>query len=648
MSRSSLAPQLQPASLVALTGRESAPAPAANEDGAPLAPRGLDEDTEARLRAEIERLGDLVEQAQRDKLTSLEIEQLLQSVIDQLPVALTVQDENGRFILANTPAAASVSVPLSRLVGSSPADFLPEDEARARREWEERVIGERRSVTFEDSAAGPLGASTWSTSFKPITVSGRTLLMSSSVDITHHKQLENELQKRANFDDLTGLPKRGLIKQYIELIIAGDDGTRQFALAFIDLDNFKHVNDYYSHSVGDALLINIGKRVTNCLRPGDMLARISGDEFLLLLDPYESREQISDVIDRIMQSIRQPFQIDVFEVYGTCSAGVSIYPEHGGNFEELRRNADSAMYRAKQRAKGGAVYFNHGIAQAMHDRVQAEQRLRFAIQDRKFCCAFQPKVDIYSRDVIGFETLVRWRDDDGEIHPPAKFIALAIELGLIDPITQFVFSEALELMDRLDAAFGAGTAISVNLATKQANDAAFMSSIIGTLEKSGRPERIIIELTEDAFIPKGVFQTQVLPQLRRIGTRVSIDDFGTGYSSLGVLADITADELKIDRSFISNIQERPRSQSILRAIESLGTTLGMTIIAEGVETEEELAYLQATTNIQFVQGFYFSKPFYLEGLTAFRNRHRSGEPVRASDRRGSSSSRVAVPSRLTV
>jgi EAL domain-containing protein (putative c-di-GMP-specific phosphodiesterase class I) len=244
--------------------------------------------------------------------------------------------------------------------------------------------------------------------------------------------------------------------------------------------------------------------------------------------------------------------------------------------------------------------------------MELEQRLRLAIRDRRFCCAFQPKVDIRSEEVIGFETLIRWRDDDTEIQPPGAFIGLAIELGLIDPITHFVLGEAVNSIERLDDAFGCGTKIAVNVAAKQAGDVAFMRLFVENLKASGHANRFIIEVTEDAFIAKNQFQTQVLPMLRNVGAKVSIDDFGTGYSSLSMLADITADEIKVDRSFITDIHQRPRSQSVLKAIESISHALGMTVIAEGIETFEELAYLQGATRIRYGQGFYFAKPFFLE------------------------------------
>lgn len=599
------------------------------------------------LEAEIQRLNGLVEQARLDGQGPQQNSRLLKEIIDHLPIGLTVQDDNGRFILANAMAAANLATPAEVLIGASPADFLPEQEAASRREWEQNLIRQDKTVTVEANGSDQQGERTWMTSHKPVRIFDQTLLISSSIDITEQKKVERELAERAYIDELTGLPHRILIQKHVEEIIRNDDGKCHFALAFIDLDNFKHINDYYSHAVGDALLVKIGQRITRRLRPSDMLARISGDEFLLLLDPFASEEQVTPIINEILKDLKQPFHIGAFEVFSSCSIGVSVYPEHGRSYEALRHNADSAMYRAKDVAKGDAIFFDINMTQAITARMEVEQRLRLAIRDRRFCCAFQPKVDIHTQQVVGFETLVRWRDDDGEIHPPGEFIGLAVELGLINPITNFVLTEAINSIDRLDAAFGPGTTISVNVAAKQASDLEFMQSFAQALRDSERADRIIIEVTEEAFIAKGTFQTKILPILREIGVRVSIDDFGTGYSSLSVLADITADEIKIDRSFISAIHERPRNQSVLRAIESLGRALGMTIVAEGVETYEELAYLHAATRIRYVQGFYFAKPFYLEDLSDSTDViSRVREAARPQpETHGMAPSRLVVPAR---
>jgi cyclic di-GMP phosphodiesterase Gmr len=389
----------------------------------------------------------------------------------------------------------------------------------------------------------------------------------------------------------------------------GKDG--RFALAFIDLDNFKHINDYYSHAVGDALLVKVAERIGARIRQSDMLARISGDEFVLLVEPIEGDDQVQALVDHLLEALKEPFYIEGFEVLTSASIGVSVCPDHGQDYAALRRNADSALSRAKSGSKGSAAVFDRNMGQAVTARMELEQRLRLAIRDRQFRCAFQPKVDIRSEEVVGFEALIRWCDERGTIQAPSDFVGLAIELGLIDPITQFVTAEAVNALQQLDDEFGADTTMSINVAAKQAGDLKFMRALTDALADTGCPQRFMLELTEEALLAKSRFQMHVLPMLREIGVRVSIDDFGTGYSSLSELADITADEIKVDRSFITAIHQRPRSQSVLKAIESLSDALGMTVIAEGVESFEELAYLQAATRIRYAQGYYFAKPFFL-------------------------------------
>lgn len=600
--------------------------------------------------SEIRRLHELIEQAQRGEQNARAANRLLQELMDRLPIGITVQDSNGRIIMVNATAAANMATPADVLIGSSPADFLPDEEAAQRRQWEIELLQSGRSVSAEENINDGSGGRTWLTSHMPVHVCNKTFLLSSSLDITERKQFERQLLRRAHFDELTGLPNRVHVQQQVERLLQRREDAARFALAFIDIDNFKHINDYYSHAVGDVLLVHIARRIRNRLRGGDTLARISGDEFLLVLDPVEDDERLRSTVTQILHDLKQPFHVKAFEIFTSASIGVSIYPDHGTTYEALRRNADNAMYRAKHGAKGEAVFFDTAMGQAIAARMEIEQRLRLAIRDRRFCCAFQPKVDIQSQDVVGFETLVRWRDDDGEIHPPGDFIQLAIELGLIDPITNFVLAEAVNSIARLDDAFGSGTTISINVASKQAGDLNFMRPFIETLKTCGYAERIMLELTEDAFTAKSQFQTDVLPALREIGVRVSIDDFGTGYSSLSVLAEITADEVKVDRSFISDIHLRPRNQSVLRTIESLAQALDMSIVAEGVETFEELTYLRTATRIRYAQGFFFSKPLYLDELTATRNEALTGRAIpvtreRFGGRGGEPVRHIATPRR---
>src|SRR6201994_2957593 len=272
------------------------------------------------------------------------------------------------------------------------------------------------------------------------------------------------------------------------------------------------------------------------------------------------------------------------------------------------------MYRVKNDSKGGVPFFDAGMEREALARTKVEQSLRHAILDKRFCCAFQAKVDIRSKEIKGIEALVRLRDDEGVIQAPGSFINLAGELGLIDELTHLVLAEIVKSIDLINETFGAEATISINVAAKQAGNPEFMRNFAQALDDTGFPQRFMIEVTEDAFVAKNHFQTEILPMFRKLGVGISIDDFGTGYSSLSALADITADEIKIDRSFITDIHKRPRSQGILRAIESLSEALGMTVIAEGLESYEELAYLQAATRIRYAQGYYFSRPIFLEEL----------------------------------
>ena len=443
-----------------------------------------------------------------------------------------------------------------------------------------------------------------------VEVDGRAYDVVTFADATERRRIEDELAKRAFYDDLTGLPKTNLIQQTVDGMIA--DGAQPFALSFIDVDNFKFINDYYGHGVGDQLLVKIAQRISDNSRSTDLMARVGGDEFVLLTTPIASFYEVGPEVDRLSTRFREPFFIDGFEIFASASIGVSLYPAHGQSYEILRANADSAMYRVKETAKGGIKLFDSNLSDAATARMEVEQRLRLAIRDQSLFCAFQPKVDFRSDTIVGMEVLLRWRDENGVIHAPGDFIKLAIELGLIDDITMIVVNQVIDQIDLINDAFGPKATISLNVGAKQAGELAFMRKLVDVLSATGYAARFVIELTEEAFLSTGEFQQRVLPMLREVGIGVSIDDFGVGYSSLSALAEITADELKVDRSFITDIHRKPRNQTILKVIELLGTALNMRIIVEGVETFEELAYLQAATRISCAQGYYFAKPMFLQ------------------------------------
>ena len=564
----------------------------------------------ATLPSETAQLQQLLAEAKENEREARRALGVLASIIKHLPVGVTVQAEDGKPLFANDMAA--------EFSGPSPG-LAPNDAAPGSGEGASAQAATPIVTMTEDRVAGVGGERTLLKYCRPARIHDRAVLVTAAIDHTERKQAEVELSRRAYFDDLTGLPNRTLIQEHVEQLLTSAETSPRFALAFLDIDNFKHINDYYTHAIGDALLVKVAQRIATNVRPSDILSRISGDEFLLVVHPLARDEDLADLIDSLLAQLKEPFLIEGFEIFTSASIGLSVYPDHGRNYEMLRRAADTAMYRIKEGAKGGAALFDSAMGRAMTARMKQEQRLRLAVRDGRFCCAFQPKVDIRSEEVVGVEALIRLRDEDGEIQAPGEFIGLATELGLIDDMAHLALDQIVRSMDLIDEAFGPHVTVSINIAAKQACNIKFMRDFCDELKSTNYASRFIVEVTEDAFVAKSLFQSQVLPMLREIGTRVSIDDFGTGYSSLAALADITADELKIDRSFITDIHKRSRSQSILKAIEALSEPLGMTVIAEGVETSEEVAFLLAATRIRYAQGYYYSRPIFMEDLTVARH-----------------------------
>ena len=565
---------------------------------------------------------------------------LLRDVLRMLPSGVTVQDEHGNLLLINDTAAAQLGVSQSDLQSDLQSDpsVPPSRHLKQRRDSGLELLRQGRPAIIEECLDDGQTRQVLLTAHRPIRVADRSLLISSSADISEQKAFEDQLFRSAYYDELTDLPTRRVIEHRANSLLTHDDGATRFALAFLDIDNFKHINDYYGHSVGDTLLIEVAKRLTRDLRESDMLARISGDEFLLLLNPVQGAHEVEEFLRSTLRRLNAPFFIDGSEIFASASIGVSLYPDHGTSYDVLRQNADLATYRVKNDGKGAVAIFDATMEHEARVRMNIEQSLRLAILEKRFCCAFQAKVDIRTQEIKGIEALVRLRDDEGVIKAPGSFVNLAVELGLIDELTHLVLAEIVKCIDLINDTFGAGAKISINVAAKQAVNPEFMRSFALALEATGFPSRFMIEVTEDAFVTRTHFHEEILPIFRKLGVGISIDDFGIGYSSLSALADITADEIKIDRSFITDIHKRPRSQGILRAIESLSEALGMTVIAEGIESFEELAYLQAATNIRYAQGYYFSRPIFLEEL----------KPAlpRASEARMSLESRPVQPNRV--
>ena len=463
--------------------------------------------------------------------------------------------------------------------------------------------------------------------------------VSAAVDIDSERRLQDELFQRAYVDPLTKLPSRAFFDEAVARSLGGASSEARFAVAAIGLDQFDSVNEFYGRPAGDALLIEAARRIGATIDGDDVAARFGGDQFAVLIAQPAEPEAALARIERLLTRLRDPFYVDGVEILLSASAGIALYPADDGAAAGVIAKAEAALAQAKRRYRGQMRRYDPAIAQRALEHARLEQSLRLAIRDRSFVCALQPKVDFRVGKIAGLEVLMRWRDENGEARSPGELIAFAVNLGLMNEMTLLLFQATLASLDAIDATFGPDLRLGFNIAAQQAGDVRFMRTFADRLSVSGKAKRFTIELTEEALLRAAQFQLQVSPMLREIGAKISIDDFGVGYSSLSTLAEIDADEIKVDRSFITAIHERPRSQGLLRAIESLGEALGTPVMVEGVETKDELAYLRDHTKISVAQGYLFSKPVVIDrttnlGPNAVLVEGRASEPSRVIERRG--------------
>ena len=431
-------------------------------------------------------------------------------------------------------------------------------------------------------------------------------------DITDRKSAEERLLHDAFHDALTGLPNRALFMDHLTLAI---ERTRRsqlhmFAVLFLDLDRFKVINDSLGHMIGDQLLIAIARRLEACLRPGDTVARLGGDEFTILLDDIRHESEATDVAERIKASLSQPFSLSGHEVFTGASIGIAPSAIGYESADDILRDADTAMYRAKSLGKMRHEVFVQTMHSSALHQLQMETDLRRAVEREEFQVYYQPIISLATGTLEGFEALVRWQHPERGMISPGMFIPLAEETGLILPLGRFVLREACDQMRRWQeqSALALPLTISVNLSSKQFLQADLIDQIKDILQETKLdPRNLKLEITESVVMENIETATEMLRQLRALGVSLSIDDFGTGYSSLSYLHRFPINTLKIDRSFVSQMTENNENMEIVRTIVMLAHNLNMDVVAEGVETVEQLAQLNAL-GCQFGQGYFFSKP----------------------------------------
>ena len=452
---------------------------------------------------------------------------------------------------------------------------------------------------------------------KTIVIKGEAHRMGAVRDITARKHAEARIQYLAHHDMLTGLPNRAYLTERLSTILAlaRRHGTL-VAIMFIDLDNFKTVNDTLGHHSGDVVLKQVAARIKEVLREADMVSRLGGDEFLVILSDFAAPEDAAKVADKLLQVISIPIDFDGQQLYTRASIGISVFPRDGDNAEDLIRNADAAMYSAKDHGRGHSRFYTLGMVQDGAEILARESRMRLAVQRGEFVVHYQPQLKVADARLVGIEALVRWRHPERGLIDPAEFIEFAETRGLIDEIGHFVLREACRQNKAWQDAGFAALPISVNVSAAQFHRGDLLAVVERVLDDTGLDGRYLeLELTESLLMDKDIVGG-ALAGLRRLGVRVTIDDFGTGYSSLGYLKRYPIDKLKIDRSFIDDLGTDIDERAIAIAIINLARTLKLTTLAEGVERQEQLDFLRMHGCDQF-QGYLAGAPVSAEEFDAF-------------------------------
>ena len=433
------------------------------------------------------------------------------------------------------------------------------------------------------------------------------ILEGTLIDITDRKHAQEQMEYQAYHDALTGLPNRLLFRDRITVALAhAKRNGRASAVMFLDLDQFKHVNDTLGHTAGDRLLQVIGARLVTCVRAEDTVARMGGDEFTILLADLGDRRGAATVAQKVLEAIRQPVQIDEHELYVSTSIGIAIYPDDGDNAELVLKNADRAMYRAKELGRDNYQYATPARFDAADARLALERKLRHALERDEFVVHYQPMVEIATGRVVGAEALVRWQDPELGLIPPEDFIPIAEETQLIVPLGAWVLRTAIGQMKAWHDAGHAWLRVAVNLSPRQFQDHQLVATVERVLSETGFPARFVdLEITESTAMENAELSLSILNRLKEMGIRISIDDFGTGYSSLSYLKRFPIDTVKIDQDFVRDLTSD--DAAIISAVISMARALNLRVIAEGVETEEQLAFLRRE-NCAEMQGFLYSRP----------------------------------------
>ncbi|MFD1254798.1 Phytochrome-like protein cph2 [Devosia equisanguinis] len=563
-----------------------------------------------------EDITDEIARSESQQKRKLELERQnirLDAAVNNISIGLCMMDARGRLVICNEPYARIYNLPVSYLKpGTQLEDILGHlfDMGMSAGGTREDYIAWRRDVIARREYGKNIHE-----------LNGRTILMqhhpmkdggwvSTHEDITEQRQAEARIQHLARHDALTDLPNRIEFLEQMAKTEAAFQRGEMAAVLYIDLDHFKAVNDTLGHAVGDEVIKQAAVRLWGTTRETDLLARLGGDEFAMLLRPIDSIDAAARVADRIVRAMRSPMNIAGQQIEIGASVGIAVGPGDGITTDQLVKNADLALYKAKSEGRSTYHFFETGMDAELQQRRSIEAGLRLALQRQELRLMFQPLLGLHENRVTCVEALLRWDHDDRTISP-VEFIPVAEETGLIVSIGEWVLHEACKAA----ASWPGDVRVAINLSPVQFRNKDLVGQVRAALaEAKLDPTRLELEITESLLLTDNESTIKALHELRAMGVRISMDDFGTGYSSLSYLRSFPFDKIKIDRSFMRDLTTRHDSQAIIRAVIGLGQSLGMSTTAEGVETEEQLAMVREQ-GVSEVQGFLFSPPLQPASLT---------------------------------
>jgi diguanylate cyclase (GGDEF)-like protein/PAS domain S-box-containing protein len=533
----------------------------------------------------------------------------LREIIDRIPAQITVKDvRDRRYVLANSVAETQFGLSRETIVGKTCFDLFPKrsadiitaDDDRAVRSreslfidehrWESQTLGSRfitsTRIAIRDKAGDP------------------RYIVNVVEDVTERRQANEKIAHMAHYDALTDLPNRVLFREQIERELQKAAAGKQFALLYVDIDEFKGINDSLGHHVGDELLKNVAARIRGCIRKDDLIARLGGDEFAVIQTAVAGQGDVVEFVTRLQEAIRQPYHCLGHQLSTDASIGIALAPQDGTDLDQLVKSADLAMYGAKAEGRRTYRFFEQSMDASVKARLSMQQDLRQAMTDGSFEIHYQPLVNLASGEVSGCEALLRWRHPERGMVSPAEFIPLAEDIGLINELGEWVLTTACAEA----ATWPEHIRLAVNVSPVQLKCQTLALRIAGALATSGlKPSRLELEITEAVLIRDDEAALAILHQMREIGVRIALDDFGTGYSSLSYLKRFPFDKIKIDRCFVSDISEADGSSSIVQAVINIAAALNMTTAGEGVETAAQRDLLRRLGCTE-MQGYLFSPP----------------------------------------